>query len=219
MNSLACSRSACFEQRIRIRETHAKMIQTVIPILVACILARPHESTSIPNFSSYCADIIEYPLLNFGGGHDYECFKKKPISFAACQQLLIVSLNCSALTYHDSLCWLHNRLSAQWRSSPRFNEIFPVNKSFRAYKLLDGVDECLPKQLIGDPLKNAVSDFKLCSYSSTIDSVDSQGLSLGSIYTHLEFPGHFIKIVVFVQVSSSQSLMITSIAINTKLIG
>eukprot|EP01041_Mallomonas_annulata_P008376 gene8376-17272_t len=91
-------------------------------------------------FDRVCGDLILYPLENYSGGHTDKCFFGKPIPFEACRLLLIQYKDCSALTYADGQCWLHNRGAHDWEASTL--NIFSTMKSVRLHKLEKDFDVC-----------------------------------------------------------------------------
>lgn len=88
-----------------------------------------------------CGEVIPHQINGLYGGHNLECFRSKPIPFEACT-LLLISRNCSALTYTvDGLCLLHDRSSLDWKVSA-VESLLPNAQSLRFHKLIRHLDNC-----------------------------------------------------------------------------
>jgi hypothetical protein len=91
--------------------------------------------------SVYCGDIEELPEMKVRGGHSVDCFIRKPITFEVCRLLLIESPVCTALTYKNGMCRLHDR-----RRATVTNESASMRqqaKMITIYKYEEGFDNCL----------------------------------------------------------------------------
>ena len=90
-------------------------------LTAAGIVAVGSELSTLPQFGNdltrACGDLFSSSSSRYYGGHTDECFSEKPITYEFCRMFLKESRTCSALTYADGNCWLHDRTKLDFDTS------------------------------------------------------------------------------------------------------
>jgi hypothetical protein len=115
-------------------------LQEII-VLALCYFQVLRSQADTQRKNVYCGDIEELPEMKVRGGHSADCFIRKPISFEVCRLLLIESPVCTALTYKNGMCRLHDRRKAT--ISNESSSMRQQAKMITIYKYEEGFDNCL----------------------------------------------------------------------------
>lgn len=126
--------------------------QITEPLLNATVVAEQQRPPPLPPpppaapgpataTAVYCGSIEERPEMKVRGGHSAECFVRKPITFEVCRLLLIESPVCTALTYKNGMCRLHDRRRANVTDESA--SMRQQGKMITIYKYEEGFDHCL----------------------------------------------------------------------------
>jgi hypothetical protein len=86
-----------------------------------------------------CGTLRGEPALALRGGHSPACFSEKPVSYEYCRLLLAGAGPCSALTYANGNCWLHDRTKSDFAATPKRED--SQQYSVSVVKLTD-MDHC-----------------------------------------------------------------------------